>query len=155
MVNTEAGKIKVEIEKGRVKRILLLSHSEHSKEKEHQALSPEEKKIYLQIESYLKGEIKSLNFEVELKGTPFEKRVWEEVRKIPYGETITYGDLAKRLGTSPRAIGRALNKNPLPLYIPCHRVVARNGLGGFSAGNRWKAFLLQLEKFFKKVDQNT
>ncbi len=138
------GKVVLHFEKGKVKKISLTYEKNFWPEEKNEA--------YLQIEEYLQGKRKSLDFPVIVEGTEFEKRVWEEVRKIPYGETITYGELAKRLGTSPRAIGRALNKNPLPLYIPCHRVVAKNGLGGFSAGTSWKAFLLQLERGFKKIN---
>jgi methylated-DNA-[protein]-cysteine S-methyltransferase len=89
---------------------------------------------------------------VEISGTEFDKKVWNEVKKIPYGEVVTYGELAKKLGTSPRAIGNALRRNPLPIYIPCHRVVGKGGkLRGFSAGLTWKSYLLFLEKSFKKV----
>jgi len=68
-------------------------------------------------------------------GTPFRLRVWQALRTIPAGETRTYGELARRLGTSPRAIGGACAANPLPLFVPCHRVVAAVGSGGF-AGQR-------------------
>lgn len=105
---------------------------------------PEE--ILREIEEYLSGQRKSFSFQVEIRGTPFQKRVWEEVRKIPYGETKTYSEIAKKLGTSPRAVGQALSKNPLPLYIPCHRVVSKKGLGGFSAGLEWKKYLIDLER---------
>lgn len=83
-------------------------------------------------------------------GTPFQQRVWQALRTIPAGSTVTYGALAKRLGTGPRAIGGACRANPLPVFIPCHRVVARQGLGGYSGtrqGSSWdaKAWLLQHE----------
>ena len=68
--------------------------------------------------------------------TPFQRRVWETTRSIPFGETLTYGDIADRIGhpDAARAIGNALGANPLPLIIPCHRVVGKKGPGGFSAG---------------------
>ena len=65
-------------------------------------------------------------------GTSFQKRVWSGLMAIPNGETMTYGELAKKLGTSARAVGGACRANPIPLLIPCHRVVAANGDGGFS-----------------------
>jgi methylated-DNA-[protein]-cysteine S-methyltransferase len=65
------------------------------------------------------------------QGTPFQLRVWHALRKIPAGWVTTYGALAKQLGTSARAVGQACGSNPLPIVIPCHRVVAANGLGGF------------------------
>ena len=66
-----------------------------------------------------------------LVGTDFQKRVWAELLKIPPGKTVTYGDLAKKLNSHPRAIGQACKANPLPITIPCHRVVGKNNLGGY------------------------
>jgi len=65
------------------------------------------------------------------QGTPFQLRVWQALRAIPAGQPTTYGALAKQLGTAARAVGQACGSNPLPILIPCHRVVAANGLGGF------------------------
>jgi len=73
------------------------------------------------------------------------ERILKEVRKIPFGKTVTYGDLAKRLRTSPRAVGVALRMNRVPVIIPCHRVVAKGGLGGYSYGVEIKRKLLGLE----------
>lgn len=97
------------------------------------------------IEGYFKGKMKEIDFPVEIKGTDFQKKVWEIVRKIPYGTVTTYGKIAKIVGTSPRAVGMAMRTNRLPLYIPCHRVVSKDGIGGFSTGIDWKEFLLELE----------
>jgi methylated-DNA-[protein]-cysteine S-methyltransferase len=74
-------------------------------------------------------------------GTPFQRRVWQRLSAIPAGETLTYGALARELGTSARAVGGACRTNPIPLVIPCHRVVATNGLGGYSGerGGDWLA----------------
>ncbi len=83
-------------------------------------------------------------------GTPFQRRVWHALRQLPAGQTITYGALAARLGSGARAVGNACRANPLPLVVPCHRVVAAGGLGGF-AGDRAgghtaiKAWLLRHE----------
>ena len=68
------------------------------------------------------------------EGTPFQRRVWEALLDIPLGETLTYGALARRLGSAPRAVGQACGANPLPIVIPCHRVVSSQGLGGFMGG---------------------
>lgn len=74
----------------------------------------------------------SFNFlPLHICGTPLQKKVWRLLCKIPLGSTVTYGGLARRLGTSPRVIGAACRSNPLPIIIPCHRVVAANGLGGY------------------------
>jgi len=78
--------------------------------------------------------------------TPFQEKMRAGLLAIPSGEVCTYGELARKLGTSPRAMGQALGANPLPILIPCHRVVAANGLGGFACGLVWKEKLLQLEQ---------
>ena len=88
------------------------------------------------------------------KGTPFQKAVWNALSTIPYGETTSYGDLAKRMGLSPRcarAVGGALNRNPLILFIPCHRVLGKDGsLTGFAYGLARKKALLETEQKQKK-----
>ncbi len=84
----------------------------------------------------------------ELNGTAFQRQVWQAIAGIPFGQTKTYGELAKDIGRpkAVRAVGSACGKNPLPLFIPCHRVVgSKGGLGGFSAGLPWKIFLLEAE----------
>lgn len=80
-------------------------------------------------------------------GTEFQRAVWKAMRKIPRGQTLTYGDLAAAIGrpNAVRAVGTACGANPLPLFIPCHRVVAKNGLGGFGSGLPWKKLLLSME----------
>jgi O-6-methylguanine DNA methyltransferase len=85
---------------------------------------------------------------LDLRGTPFQLRVWEELRKIPWGRTISYKELAARVGNplACRAVGRANGANPLPLIIPCHRVIAADGsLGGYSSGLARKRWLLEHE----------
>ncbi|MEO5371318.1 MAG: methylated-DNA--[protein]-cysteine S-methyltransferase [Magnetococcus sp. DMHC-1] len=81
-------------------------------------------------------------------GTSFQKRVWKTLLEIPQGEVRTYGQVADLLGTAPRAIGQAVGANPIPVLIPCHRVVAAQGLGGYSGvgGVNSKQLLLQFEK---------
>jgi methylated-DNA-[protein]-cysteine S-methyltransferase len=81
-----------------------------------------------------------LNLKNRNTSTPLQRKTWQLLRKIPCGATVTYSDLAKRLHTSPRVVGNACRRNPFPLIIPCHRVVAINGLGGF-AGKRGGALL--------------
>jgi len=77
--------------------------------------------------------------------TPFQARLRQALQDIPFGETCTYGELAASLGSGARAVGQALGANPLPIIIPCHRVVAKNGLGGFACGLDWKRKLLAFE----------
>ena len=80
-------------------------------------------------------------------GTEFQRAVWREMKKIPRGQTRTYGEIAAVIGRpkAVRAVGTACGANPLPVFIPCHRVTAKNGLGGFGSGLSWKILLLKSE----------
>ena len=104
------------------------------------------------IEKYLnpKSKIKSIDVDVQLNVTAFQEKVLKQLLQIPYGETRSYGEIAKILKTSPRAVGNACRNNPLPIIIPCHRVVAANGIGGYAGETEGvildiKYQLLQLE----------
>ncbi|MCH8861986.1 MAG: methylated-DNA--[protein]-cysteine S-methyltransferase [Proteobacteria bacterium] len=101
-----------------------------------------------QINAYFDGELQEFSLPLAPPGTPFQQSLWAALGDIPYGETLTYGTLAKRVKTSPRAAGMACGANPLPLIIPCHRVVGAAGqLGGYSGrgGTDTKTALLRLE----------
>ena len=102
-----------------------------------------------QLEQYFAGERTEFDLEVELHGTPLERRVWEEVSAIPYGETATYAEIARRIGRPDacRAVGRANGRNPLAVIVPCHRVVGSDGsLTGYAGGLEMKRALLDLER---------
>ncbi|HEY1834245.1 MAG TPA: methylated-DNA--[protein]-cysteine S-methyltransferase [Solirubrobacteraceae bacterium] len=102
-----------------------------------------------QLEEYFHGERTSFDgLDLDPKGTPFQVRVWAELRRIPYGETISYGELARRLDqpSAFRAVGLANGRNPIAVIIPCHRVIGANGsLTGFGGGLPNKRLLLELE----------
>lgn len=100
-----------------------------------------------QLLAYLDGRRRHFSLPLAPGGSEFQRQVWAALLRIPYGETRTYGDLARRLGRegAARAIGAASGANPLPLLIPCHRVVAADGLGGYSGGQALKQRLLTLE----------
>ncbi len=100
-----------------------------------------------QLEVYLHGQSRDLDLPFFLMATEFEKKVLYTLRQIPYGEVRTYGWLARKIGHPKafRAVGRALATNPLPLIFPCHRIVAKHGLGGFSGGLNLKRRLLSIE----------
>lgn len=100
-----------------------------------------------QVLAYLDGRRRSFGVDVAPEGNDFQREVWAALVRIPYGETRTYGELAKRIGhdRAASAISAANNANPLPLLIPCHRVVAADGLGSYSAGETIKQKLLALE----------
>lgn len=90
--------------------------------------------IALQIEAYLNNPNANFNLPLVFKGTPFQRKVWGMISAIPSGQTRTYGELAELLGSGPRAVANACGANHLPLVVPCHRVVAKTGLGGFMRG---------------------
>lgn len=103
----------------------------------------------IQLEQYFAGERTDFDLDVELGGTPFERRVWEEVRAIPYGQTASYAEIARRIGrpSSCRAVGRANGRNPVAVIVPCHRVVGSDGsLTGYAGGIEMKRALLELER---------
>ena len=87
------------------------------------------------LEDYFAGRWRPVDFALRPEGTPFQRQVWSEIARLPAGATATYGEIAARLGTSARAVGGACAANPLPVLIPCHRVVAAGGgPGGYSGG---------------------
>jgi methylated-DNA-[protein]-cysteine S-methyltransferase len=102
-----------------------------------------------QLRDYLAGRRRDFDLPVHLAVTPFQSKVLHEVKKIPYGETRSYGELARRIGNprAARAVGGAMHANPLPLVIPCHRVIGADGsLVGFGGGLEVKASLLEMER---------
>lgn len=108
-------------------------------------------KINEQLDDYFSGKRKDFDLTLELHGTDFQYKVWEACAKIPYGETRSYGEIAKAIGKpkAMRAVGSALGKNNIPIIIPCHRVLQSSGkLGGFGWGVDVKKFLLDLENKF-------
>jgi len=101
-----------------------------------------------EIHRYLAGELMAMRLRYRAHGTPFQQAVWEQLTRIPYGTTATYGQIAARVGRpgAARAVGNACGANPVPLLIPCHRAVAANGgLGGFTSGVWRKRLLIAME----------
>ncbi|MEO8399806.1 MAG: methylated-DNA--[protein]-cysteine S-methyltransferase [Ignavibacteriaceae bacterium] len=104
--------------------------------------------VFEELEEYFNLKRKSFTVKLDEKGTEFQKRVWKELRKIPYGETFSYKKISENLGDPNlvRAVGRANGANPIPIITPCHRVINSDGkLGGYSAGLMIKEKLLELE----------
>jgi len=102
-----------------------------------------------QLKKYMKGELQRFDCKLDFRGTPFQKRVWSVLAKIPYGQTRSYKEIARAIGHPKafRAVGNANGRNSIPLIIPCHRVVESNGrLGGFGHGVKVKKQLLDFEK---------
>ncbi|MGA2317321.1 MAG: methylated-DNA--[protein]-cysteine S-methyltransferase [Thermodesulfobacteriota bacterium] len=105
--------------------------------------------ILNQLKKYLKGELQRFDCKLDFKGTPFQKKVWSALAKIPYGQTRSYKEIARAIGHPKafRAVGNANGQNSIPLIIPCHRVIENNGgLGGFGHGVKVKKQLLDFEK---------
>jgi methylated-DNA-[protein]-cysteine S-methyltransferase len=103
----------------------------------------------IQLEQYFAGDRTAFDLDLELAGTPFERRVWDEVRAIPYGRTASYAEIARRIGhpSARRAVGRANGRNPIAVIVPCHRVVGSDGsLTGYAGGIEMKRTLLDLER---------
>ncbi|MBY8341757.1 methylated-DNA--[protein]-cysteine S-methyltransferase [Streptomyces spinosirectus] len=102
-----------------------------------------------QLTAYFAGELKEFTLELRLNGTPFQRTVWDQLRRIPYGETRSYGELADALGkpSASRAVGLANGRNPIGIIVPCHRVVGANGsLTGYGGGLERKQRLLDFER---------
>ena len=106
------------------------------------------KDVAAQLDAYFAGELSTFDPEMNLLGTPFQQRVWSQLCDIPYGETISYGELARRVGNAnaSRAVGLANGRNPIALIVPCHRVIGANGsLTGYGGGLERKTWLLEHE----------
>ena len=103
----------------------------------------------IQLDEYFQGKRTTFSLPFKLTGTPFQLAVWKELQNIPYGQTTSYKEIAQKINKPKacRAVGMANNKNPLPIIIPCHRVIGSNGkLIGYAGGLNLKNYLLELEK---------
>lgn len=139
---TPIGKFGVEIKDRAVVRL------DYYNAKESYSLSPLANKVKQELLEYLDGSRKEFDVPVSMEGTAFQVKVWEELKKIPYGETISYQELAEKVGSpdGARAVGMACNKNPVSIIVPCHRVIGKSGnLTGYATGLDLKSKLLNLE----------
>lgn len=94
--------------------------------------SEDAEKVAEQLDYYFENPLYQFDLNVSPEGTLFQKSVWKQMQKIPSGASLTYSEVAEELQSGARAVGNACRKNPIPLIIPCHRIVAKNGLGGFA-----------------------
>lgn len=141
--DTYAGRIGIAEEDGAITHLIF---SERDWTVEETDLIKETKR---QLDEYFAGKRKEFDIPTRLEGTEFQKRVWEELRKIPYGKTVTYKDIAETVGCPKgfRAVGLANNRNPISIIYPCHRVIGSNGsLTGYGGGLDVKEKLLELER---------
>ena len=115
---------------------LTISEKMSAKDKATSSISHSSNKqtkiILQQLNNYFSSAASLKEIPIAPEGTLFQKSVWNELRKIPLGETRTYGDIAKKLNSSPRAVGNACRKNPIPVIVPCHRVISAKGIGGYA-----------------------
>jgi len=122
----------------------------HPPDDEQPEETPAAARVAAQLQAYFSSSVRPFSFPVLLRGTDFQRRVWHALQQIPAGEVRTYGQLAEQLHSSARAVGNACRQNPVPLVVPCHRVVSARGIGGFAgrtegAEIRIKRWLLKHE----------
>ena len=120
--------LKVSCQDDRIVAVEYMKRKPPAKKAEHALL----KKMEQQVTAYSASPTHQFDLPIAPQGTEFQQRVWAELVKIPAGQVKTYGQIAQQLATSPRAVGNACRKNPVPLIIPCHRVVSQAGIGGFA-----------------------
>ncbi len=113
--------------------------------------------IEQQLKNYFQNPKHKFTLKTKPHGTPFQQRVWQALTIIPSGKTLTYGELAKKLNSSPRAVGQACRHNPIPIIIPCHRVVGAASIGGYAGKSQGeianiKIWLLKHEGFTRRLD---
>src|SRR2546423_294405 len=111
-----------------------------------------------QLQAYFEGELKSFDVPLEIVGTEFQKRIWSALRTIPYGQRRSYSEIAAQIGAprAVRAVGAANGRNPIPIIVPCHRVIGASGsLVGFGGGLPWKRLLLDLEATYVERSRET
>lgn len=127
VIATPIGRVGVRLRTGRVVDIGFLS----GRARLRSSQDPAVRAVCAELERYFADPAYRPRVPLALEGTPFQRRVWRLLQRIPSGHTASYGKLARRLGSSPRAVGGACRANPVPIVVPCHRVVSSTGLGGF------------------------
>ena len=149
---TSIGKIGIEEQNGMITKLMFDPEprfgTDETESDQTESDSPIISEAFLQLEQYLKGKRKEFSLPLNPQGTPFMKDVWNALRTIPYGKTATYKEIAKAAKNPKacRAVGLANNKNPIAIFIPCHRVIGSNGkLVGYAGGLDLKRKLLILE----------
>jgi methylated-DNA-[protein]-cysteine S-methyltransferase len=128
VIDAPFGKVGIRLEADAVREIVYLPDSVQNVAPE----TPLAKEVAQQIERYLENASAGFDLPLAAVGTAFQQRVWAAINEIPLGVVLTYGQLARQVGSVPRAVGQACGSNYVPLVIPCHRVVASSGIGGFA-----------------------
>lgn len=142
--HTPIGKLTVTAEAGEITHVELGEFDPHSTDVRWQQM---DEKIFRNVgnalQKFFDNPAMQFKLPVNPTGTSFQQKVWRALQQIPAGQTRTYGQLAKKLHSSPRAVGMACRKNPLPILVPCHRVVAAHGIGGFAGQTSGKKVALK------------
>ncbi len=152
LYESPVGTIKIEEKQGKITSINIIKTPEPGREQASELTS----KAAKELAEYFQGKRKSFDFPCRLEGTAFQKKVWQALLEIPYGETRSYKDIAIAVGNpgACRAVGMANNKNPLAIAVPCHRVIGSNGeLTGYAGGLEIKKALLDMEKKYLNKDK--
>lgn len=161
LYNKEIGYLEIIEEKNGINEISFLGNMDIKKRKDLYNIFTESsltKECKKQLEEYFSGKRKEFNIKLDIIGTEFQKKCWNVLLKVPYGKTISYSDEAEMIGNNKavRAVGSANGKNCIPIIIPCHRIVYKDGeIGGYSGGEggnkgiEIKKYLLELEKNYK------
>ena len=147
LLPSPVGSLHVAVEGGHVTALFTAEHSRHAP-----APAPRDgifDAVRQQLEEYFAGVRRTFELPLAPRGTAFEQAVWRRLTRIPFGETVTYGQLAAELGSAARAVGRANGRNPISIIVPCHRVIGANGsLTGYAGGLATKQKLLEHEGVF-------
>ena len=146
VIDSPLGRLGVQVVNNKIYRLDYLAGSVQLRA----ASSDFDRKVETELENYFDNPDTGFSVPFELAGTPFQQRVWLALTLIPFGETLTYGELAARIGSGARAVGNACRRNPVSIIVPCHRVVAAHGIGGYSGSTSGplldrKCWLLQHE----------
>ena len=157
ILDTRLGRIGVRMSGGAVTELEFLALAAQAGPVSGNGDAASVRSVATRIESYLRDPKTVFDLPLAPRGSEFQRRVWAALRAIPSGEVMTYGKLARQLGSGARAVGNACRNNPIPLLIPCHRVVAANGLGGYSGategpGIGLKRWLLRHEGAIRATD---
>lgn len=150
VIRTQIGNIEIEEKEGNIVRIEFTEEMNPTDEKN--VTSPVLREAIKQLQEYFAGQRKEFDLPIKMQGTEFQKKVWQALQEIPYGEVSSYGKLAEKIGNSKacRAVGMVNHRNPIAIVVPCHRVIGSNGkLVGYAGGLDKKEWLLAMEKKYK------
>lgn len=135
---SQVGKLVLELQGDQLVSLSIAESDEQPLDSDIKSKNKLEKSIRQQLKKYFSSAVSFNAISLLPNGTPFQKSVWRELSKIPLGETRTYGEIANKISSSPRAVGNACRRNPIAIIIPCHRVISAQGLGGYAGATEGK-----------------